>query len=68
LPGVLRAALLAGAPDIVVRSLTNADIRGASAAAVTNALQGVRPVSRWDDRALDVFDPLIGRLKNAVIA
>ncbi len=53
LPGTVRAELLQQGL-IEEASLTGADIDNAEAAAITNAIFGVRAISSWDKRALVV--------------
>ncbi|HVY84907.1 MAG TPA: aminotransferase class IV, partial [Caulobacterales bacterium] len=58
LPGTVRARLLE-MTDIDVAPITLNDLLRAEAMALTNALQGVRPVARLDGRALQTNHPLI---------
>lgn len=64
LPGTLRAALLDAALGVRIGAIAAQDIARIEAAAITNALQGVRRVSHWDGRALGAH-PLIARLIEA---
>ena len=67
LPGTVRAELLArGAVQATILS-TN-DIAAAEAAAITNAIFGVRPVHLWDGRALATDHPRIAQLREAIAA
>lgn len=64
LPGTVRAAMLDAPLDVRVSAIGAGEIARIEAAAITNALQGVRRVSRWDGRALGAH-PLIERLVEA---
>jgi branched-chain amino acid aminotransferase len=67
LPGVVRAELLQRRL-IEEASLTGADIDNAEAAAITNAIFGVRAISSWDKRALGVDHPKLVALRAAIEA
>lgn len=64
LPGTLRAALLESTLGLRIAPISARDIAHIEAAAITNALQGVRRISYWDGRAL-VAHPSIERLIEA---
>jgi branched-chain amino acid aminotransferase len=62
LPGSFRAALMEANAQIIERAITLDELAHADAAFITNALHGVRTVSRLDGRSLDTNHALLDAL------